>query len=97
MAAFLPSEQTEVLLGTARLDFRFADEEDADDISHLVNSAFFVKSVVKSVKREEEAEASVFRTGPRVDAQKLRSELENSCRVRWVVLETPIPVLTFLC
>ena len=64
----------------ARLDFRFADEADAEDISSLVNAAF-----------EAEPEGGLRKT-TRVDLKALGEELERSKDVKWVVLETAVPV-----
>jgi N-acetylglutamate synthase-like GNAT family acetyltransferase len=64
-----------------KLDFRFAEVEDADDLAALVNAAF----------ASEEAAHGGFRTKQRVDLSELRVELENAQDVKWVVLETPVP------
>ena len=64
-----------------KLDFRFAEVEDADDLAALVNAAF----------ASEEALNGGFRTNSRVDVAELRAELENAHEVKWVVLETPVP------
>lgn len=66
-------------------DFRFADDEDPEDISGLVNAAFAVEQVGRST------EVFAFRTKAKVDIDELRAELIEG-RTKWVVLETPVPV-----
>jgi hypothetical protein len=46
-----------------KFDFRFADEEDADDIAVLVNGCHETEEVGKGVDG--------FRTGPRLDLEKV--------------------------
>ena len=94
--------------GKGKLDFRFADEEDANEIAALVNAAHESDEVGKG--------NDGFRTKPRIDLEKvaikqlvvpltftafyfvvmslaqLRLELDNARDLKWLVLETPMPV-----
>ena len=70
-----------------KLDFRFADAEDANDIAEVVNDAFAVENV-EGVASEP---AFAFRRGPRLVLEELVAELEASKDLRWIVLETPVP------
>ena len=85
-----------------KLDLRFADEEDAQDIASVVNAAFAleVRRPDNSLNLETTPPphaATAFRATARLaDMPALVAELEQSRRggseaVRWIVLETPCP------
>lgn len=70
-----------------KLDFRFADEEDAQDIAAIVNAAF----ALETCDAEGSEPALAFRTVPRLGVEGLEQELQFSRNTRWLILETPMP------
>jgi N-acetylglutamate synthase-like GNAT family acetyltransferase len=55
------------------------------DLGQLVNEAFEIEEVSKS------KELYAFRAEPRINLNKLETELQNSQTTKWIVLETPLP------
>uniref|UniRef100_A0A7S2WC10 N-acetyltransferase domain-containing protein n=1 Tax=Rhizochromulina marina TaxID=1034831 RepID=A0A7S2WC10_9STRA len=60
------------------LDFRFADEEDVDDIVRVVNDAFAGPD-------------HSFRAGPRLARPLVVEDTDRPGQARWLLLETPAP------
>ena len=70
-----------------KLDFRFADEEDAKEIVQCVASAFQVEYDKESVlynRRRGWGEAPV------ISEEQVEKDC-SSANLRWIVLETPLP------
>lgn len=63
----------------AKLDLRFADEEDAEEISNLLGEV-----------GRAEGEGDWRSPGPRVSAAEVALDCSSS-KSRWIVLETPVP------
>lgn len=63
----------------SKLDLRFADEEDAEEIALLVNS---------TARTEGEGEWRL--PGDKISAEEVARDCE-SMKTRWIVLETPVP------
>jgi hypothetical protein len=58
--------------------------------ANLVNEAFAIEEVGKS------EESFAFRSRPRINPELLSKELENSQGTKWIVMETPCPVIHLL-
>jgi hypothetical protein len=55
--------------------------------ANLVNEAFAIEEVGRS------KESFAFRSRPRINPELLSKELENSQGTKWIVMETPCPVI----
>lgn len=66
-----------------KLDLRFADDEDAEEIANVVNQSHLVECV-------EGGKYQMRNDGPRITVEEIISDCSQaSCR--WIVLETPRP------